>query len=100
MNEMFNKKYIKSNIFSYAASIFIIKKLNEEFRICIDYRTLNFLIIKNRNTFSLIKEILIKLYVVKIFNKFDIITIFNEIRIKKEMKKKLSFSHDTMYSNM
>ena len=82
VNEMFNKKYIKLNIFSYVASILIVKKLNKEFRICINYRALNALTIKNRNTLSLIKETLIKLYTAKIFNKFDIIAAFNEIRIK------------------
>ena len=55
VNEIFNKGYIKSNIFFYITSIFIVKKSNEEFRICIDYRIFNSLIIKNRNAFSLIK---------------------------------------------
>ena len=88
---MFNKKYIKSSTFFYIASIFIIKIINKKIRICIDYRILNSLIIKNRNALSLIKEILIKLCVIKIFNKFDIIIIFNEIRIKKRNKKKIVF---------
>ena len=88
---MFNKKYIKSNIFFYIISIFIIKKLDKEFRICIDYRIFNSLIIKNRNAFFLIKEILIKLCIIKIFNKFDIIIIFNEICMKEGDKEKIAF---------
>ena len=91
VNEIFNKEYIKSSIFSYAVSIFIVKKFNKEFRIYIDYRILNFLIIKNRNALLLIKKTLIKLYAIKIFNKFNIIIIFNEIRIKKENEKKITF---------
>ena len=88
---MFDKEYIKSSTSSYIASIFIIKKSNEEFYIYIDYQTLNSLIVKNYNAFSLIKEILIKLCAAKIFNKFDIIIIFNEIRIKKRNKEKIIF---------
>ena len=91
MNEIFNKEYIKSSTFFYITLIFIVKKSNKELRICIDYRILNFLIIKNRNAFLLIREILIKLCAIKIFNKFNIIAIFNEIRIKKEDKKKIVF---------
>ena len=91
MNKIFNKKYIKLSTSFYIILIFIVKKLNKKFRIYIDYRIFNFLIIKNRNTFSLIKEILIKLYVVKIFNKFDIIAIFNKIRIKEKNKNKFFF---------
>ena len=88
---MFNKEYIKSSTFSYITSIFIVKKFDEGFRIYIDYRILNFLIIKNHNAFLLIRETLIKLCVVKIFNKFDIIAIFNEIRIKKKNEEKITF---------
>ena len=91
MNEIFNKKYIKSNTSPYAISILIVKKFDKRFRIYIDYRALNILIIKNRNILFLIKEILIKLYTTKIFNKFDIITVFNKIRIKKKWKKKTIF---------
>ena len=88
---MFDKEYIKSNIFFYITSIFIVKKSNERFRIYIDYQTLNFLIVKNRNASSLIKKTLIKLCATKIFNKFDIIIIFNEIYIKKKDEEKIVF---------
>lgn len=67
------------------------KKLNEEFRICINYKAFNALTIKNRNALFLIKETLIELCIVKIFNKFDIIIIFNAIRIKKKKIKKILF---------
>ena len=91
VNKIFNKKYIRSNTFSYAISILIIKNFNKKFRICINYRILNILTIKNRNILFLIKKILIKLYKIKIFNKFDIIIVFNKIRIKKENKKNCFF---------
>ena len=44
---MFNKKYIKLNIFLYAILILIIKKFNDDLRICINYYILNKLTIKN-----------------------------------------------------
>ena len=88
---MFNKGYIKSSTFFYIALILIVKKLNKKFRIYIDYRAFNVLTIKNRNTLFLIKKTLIKLYIAKIFNKFDIIAIFNEIRMKERDIKKTVF---------
>ena len=89
---MLNKKYIKSSTFSYVAFIFIVKKLNKDFWIYIDYCVFNLLIIKNYNALFLIKKTLIKLYIIKIFNKFDIIITFNEIRIKeKDVKKNRLF---------
>ena len=79
VDEILRKGYIRLSTLSYAASILIIKKLDKELYIYIDYRALNALIIKNRNISSLIREIIIKLYATKVFIKFDIIVIFNEI---------------------
>ena len=56
-----------------------------------NYRILNALTISNRNIFLLIKEILAKLYAARIYNKFDIIVAFNEIRVKKDYKEKIIF---------
>ena len=79
IEEILSKGYIKLNIFSYIALILIVKKLDEGLRICIDYRALNILTIKNRNASLLIREIMTRLCVIKIFTKFNIITTFNKI---------------------
>ena len=47
VNNMLKKGYIRPSIFLYIVSILIVKKLNKELRIYIDYRALNALIIKN-----------------------------------------------------
>ena len=78
---MLNKKYIRLSIFLYAISIFIVKKFNKDRRVYVDYWALNALIISNRNVLLFIKEILVKLYVARIYSKFNIIAIFNKIRI-------------------
>ena len=59
----------------------IVKKSNKSLKVYVNYRALNALIIFNKNVFLLIKEILIKLYTARIYSKFDIIAVFNEIRI-------------------
>ena len=79
INKILEKEYIKSSTSLYVVFILIVKKLNEELRIYINYRVLNVLIIKNRNALPLIRKIMIKLYVAKVFIKFDIIIIFNKI---------------------
>ena len=65
IDDMFDKNFIKLNTFSYVASILIIKKLDERFRVCVDYKVLNNFIIKNRNVSSLIKDILARLCKIK-----------------------------------
>ena len=91
IDDMFDRNFIKLNTFSYVASILIIKKLDERFRVCVDYKVLNNFIIKNRNVFSLIKDTLARLYKIKWYNKFDIIVVFNEIRMRENDEKKTIF---------
>ena len=86
ISKIFEKKFIKLNYFLYATLIFIIKKSKSDFRVCIDYRALNIFTIKNKNILFLIRKILARLYLIKYFSKFDIIVVFNEIRIKKRKK--------------
>ena len=69
----------------------IIKKLIFFFKICVDYKTLNAIIIKNYNVLFLIRETLTQLYLTKIYNKFDIIVVFNKIRMKKSNEHKIAF---------
>ena len=58
---------------------------------CINYRALNTLTIKNRNVSSFIRETLTRLCSTKYFNKFDIIVAFNEIRMRDDDEKKTIF---------
>ena len=88
---MLKKKYIKFNSLSYITFMLIVKKSDKEFRIYINYRVFNAFIILNRNASLLIKKTFAKLYAIKIYNKFDIIIIFNKIRIKKNHEKKIAF---------
>ncbi len=51
-----NKDFIESSIALYAFFILFAKKVDEEFRFCVDYRKLNAIIKKNRYFISLIVE--------------------------------------------
>ena len=88
---MLKKKIIKKSIFEYVASMLIVKKFKKKFKICVNYKVLNVLIIKNCNAFSLIKKISTKLSLVKIYNKFDIIVVFNKVKMKENNEHKTAF---------
>ena len=79
INEILRKRYIKFNSLLYVTFMLIIKKLDKEFRICVDYWIFNASIILNYNASLLIKKTFTKLYAIKIYNKFDIIIVFNKI---------------------
>ena len=91
IDDMMSKSFIRRNHARYVSSIFIVKKSNEEFRVCVDYRALNALIVKNKNASSLIRDTLTRLCSIKIYIKFDVIAIFNEIRVREDDQKKTIF---------
>ena len=91
IDDMMSKSFIRRNHARYVASIFIVKKSNEDLLVCVDYRALNALIVKNKNASSLIRDTLTRLCSIKIYMKFDIIAIFNEIRVRESDQKKLIF---------
>lgn len=88
---MLRKEYIRLSTLSYTISILIVKKSNNKLRLYINYRALNALTIPNKNVLSLIKEILINLYAIKIYSKFNTIVAFNKIRVKKSYEDKIVF---------
>ena len=74
--------FIKSFIFAIEISILFVKK-NENLRLCVNYRNLNLLIIKNKYFLSLIDENLNRLNKIRIYTSFDMIAAYNKFRIKK-----------------
>ena len=91
IDEMLGKGYIRPSTSPYAAPVLIVKKPDGGLRICVDYRALNAVTIKNRNAPPLIRETLAKLCAARIYSKFDIIAAFNEIRIKEGHEEKTAF---------
>ena len=91
INNILRKDYIRPSILPYTAPVLIVKKLDRNLRVCVDYRALNSLTIKNRNILPLIREILSRLCKAKVYSKFDIIAAFNKIRIKEGYKIKTAF---------
>ena len=57
-------------------------KKNDELRLCVDYRDLNAIIIKNRYFFPLIFETLNRLCELKIFIKLNFKNVYYKLRIK------------------
>jgi hypothetical protein len=84
LNEYLKKRFITSSYLSTRISILFVKKSSESLRLCVNYRELNAIIIKNCYLIFLIMQILIYLISVMIFTKLDIRAIYYAIRIRKE----------------
>ena len=65
------------------ASMFFVFKKNDSLRLCVDYRELNALIIKNKCSLSLIDETLNRLMSAAYFIKLDFKNAYHRIKIRK-----------------
>ena len=73
------KEFIKESQSSAEYSILFISKLNESLKLCIDYKVLNNIMIKNSYSLLLIAKLQNKLQNAQWFTKFDIFKTFNQI---------------------
>ena len=65
------------------AFVLFVSKFNENFRFCIDYKSLNELTIKNRYLLFFIKKNLNCFVDVKRYTKLNFTTIYHRLKIKK-----------------
>ena len=66
--------------------IFFVLKKDETLRLCVDYRKLNNIIIKNRHLLSNINELQNRLFEIKYFTKLNLREAYNFIRMKIDEK--------------
>ncbi len=85
------REFIRESQSSAEYSILFVSKSNKSLRLCVDYRALNNITIKNSYSLSLIAELQNRLQSAQWFMKFDILEAFNRIRIKEEDEWKTVF---------
>jgi len=63
--------------------VLFVKKLNESLRLCVNYRDLNEITVKNNYSLSLLSETLNRFAHARHFIKIDIRNVYHRIRIRK-----------------
>jgi hypothetical protein len=91
LDEFLTKEFIVFSSSFVDASILFVKKSKDDLKLCVNYRKLNVITIKNRYSISLINQLLNRFNDVKKFTKLNIQTTYNFIRIKKEDEWKTAF---------
>ena len=81
LKEHLFKGFIRASSSPAAFSVIFVKKPEGDLRLCVDYRGLNNLTVKNRYPLPLIRETLNLLASSVIFIKLDIIAAFNKLRM-------------------
>ena len=91
LEEAMQKGIIQHSTSPAGAPILFVPKKNGGLRLCVDYRGLNKVTIKNRHPLPLITETLDRLGGAKHFTKFDLIDAYHRIRIRDGDEWKTAF---------
>ena len=83
-------KITKSNS-SAEAPILLVKKTDSSFRLCVHYRALNTVTVKNRYPLPLMTELRERLNTAKIVTKFDLKNGYHLVRMAEEAEEKKAF---------
>jgi hypothetical protein len=90
-DEFLIKRFIVFSSSFVDVSILFVKKSKDYLKLCVDYRELNVITIKNRYSIFLINQLLNRFNDVKKFTKLNIQTTYNFIRIREENEWKTAF---------
>ena len=86
-----DKGFIRPSKSPFGAGILFVKKKDGSLRLCVDYRALNAVTVKNRLAIPLISETLDRLRRARIFSKLDLLGAYNLLRIKEGDEWKTGF---------
>ncbi|GJZ51320.1 putative reverse transcriptase domain-containing protein [Tanacetum coccineum] len=91
LQELADRGFIQPSTSPWGAPILFVKKKDESFRICIDYRELNKLTIKNRYPLPRIDDLFHQLQGSSTYSKIDLRSGYHQQRVKDEDIPKTAF---------
>eukprot|EP00253_Pinus_taeda_P003695 PITA_03695 len=91
LQELLDKDYIRPSVSPWGAPVLFVKKKDGTLRMCIDYRQLNKLTIKNKYPLPRVDELFDQVKGATVFSKIDLRSGYHQIRIKEEDIAKTTF---------
>ncbi|GKF42026.1 putative reverse transcriptase domain-containing protein [Tanacetum coccineum] len=84
LQELLEKGFIRPSSSPWGAPVLFVKKKDGSFQMCIDYRELNKLTIKNRYLFPRIDDLFDQLQGSSVYSKIDLQSGYHQLRIREE----------------
>ncbi|GKC13692.1 putative reverse transcriptase domain-containing protein [Tanacetum coccineum] len=82
--ELSDKGFIRPNSSPWGALVLFVKKKDGSFRMCIDYRELNKLTLKNRYPLPRIDDLIDQLQGSSVYSKIDLRSSYHQLRVREE----------------
>jgi hypothetical protein len=98
LQELLDKGFIRPSTSPWGCLAFFVKKNDESLRLCVDYRPLNAVTIKNKYPLPRIDVLFDQLVGAKVFSKIDLRSGYHQIKIRASDIQKTTFS--TRYGSM
>nr|GFC41422.1 putative reverse transcriptase domain-containing protein [Tanacetum cinerariifolium] len=97
LKELSDKGFIRPSSSPWGAPVLLIKKMDGSFRMCIGYRELNKLTVKNRYPLLRIDDLFDQLQGSSVYSKIDLRSSYHQLRVQEEDILKTAFR--TRYSH-
>ncbi|GJX48796.1 putative reverse transcriptase domain-containing protein [Tanacetum coccineum] len=91
LKELSDKGFIRPSSSPWGALVLFVKKKDGSFRMCIDYRELNKLTVKNRYPLPRIDDLFDQLQGSSVYSKIDLRSGYHQLRVREEDIKKTAF---------
>ena len=91
MEEMVNKGFVRPSTSPWGAPILFVKKKDGSMQLCIDYKELNKVTIRNQYPLLRIDDLFDKLQGAKVFSKIDLRSGYHQLRVHDEDVPKTAF---------
>nr|KYP47185.1 GDSL esterase/lipase At1g74460 family [Cajanus cajan] len=91
VEELQEKQFIRPSVSPWGAPVLLVKKKDESMRLCVDYRQLNKVTIKNKYPLPRIDDLMDQLVGACVFSKIDLRSGYHQIRVKSDDIPKTAF---------
>ncbi|GKA78754.1 putative reverse transcriptase domain-containing protein [Tanacetum coccineum] len=91
LQELSDKGFIRPSSSPWGAPVLFVKKKDGSFRMCIDYRELNKLTVKNRYPLPRIDDLFDQLQGSSVYSKIDLRSGYHQLRVREEDIPKIAF---------